>query len=83
MIYSGDLERGVELIHSTWRKMVVEGQMAWDMPGHITPEGTTGCGLEYYHNTMLWTLPIAVLGQDLKAFCEPGGLVDRMVKAGH
>ena len=81
MIYSGEAERGLELMRSIWHKMVMEKSMAWDMPCQLTPEGDAAYGLEYYHNTMLWTLPIAVLGQDLKTFCAPGGIVDRVIRA--
>jgi uncharacterized protein (DUF608 family) len=81
LIYQGDRLRGLELMRSIWHRLVVEGAMAWDMPAHVTVDGECGSGLEYYHNTMLWTLPIAVLGQDLKAFCGTGGLADRIVRA--
>ncbi len=81
MIYSGDAGRGLELVRSTWRMMVMEQSMAWDMPAHRTPEGDLAAGREYYHNTMVWILPMAVLGQDLKTFCAPGGLADRVKRA--
>jgi len=82
MIYSGDAARGLELMRSIWHKMVMEKSMAWDMPCQLTPEGDVAAGLEYYHNTMLWTLPIAVLGQNLKTFCAPDGLVGQIIRAG-
>ena len=81
MIYSGDVARGLEVMRSTWHRMVVDGQMAWDMPAHLTPEGKTGVGLEYYHNTMLWTLPMAVLGEDLRSYRSDTGFAGRVVSA--
>ena len=65
-----------------WRRQVVELKMPWDMPGGLDPDGEHRWGLEYYHNTMLWTLPVALLGQDLRTFCAPGGLRGRIVAAG-
>jgi hypothetical protein len=31
---------------------------------------------------MLWSVPAAMAGQDLSGPCKPGGLVDRILKAG-
>ena len=72
MINSGDEERGVELMHRVWRHLVIDLPMAWDMPVMLRADGEHAWGLEYFHNTMLWVLPIAILGQDLAIIC--GGL---------
>jgi hypothetical protein len=48
----------------------------------LTPEGEVGFGIEYYHNTLLWTLPIAILEEDLEQFTSPGGSAHRVVTAG-
>lgn len=32
---------------------------------------------------MLWALPLAMRGQDLKQGCAPGSLVDRVIRAGN
>jgi uncharacterized protein (DUF608 family) len=82
MIRSGGHERGLALMRSVWNQIVIAPPvMAWDMPAHMRQDGGRAVGLEYYHNTMLWTLPIIVLGQDLRAFCAPDGLGGRIVKA--
>jgi uncharacterized protein (DUF608 family) len=81
MVYAGDAYRGIDVAHSTWQRMVVDGQMAWDMAAHVTQEGKTGAGLEYYHNTMLWAMPMAVLDEDLSSYRSATGLVGRIVKA--
>ena len=81
MIYSGDAKRGLDLMHSIWNKLVIEKSNAWDMPCQMTADGDVAFGLEYYHNTMLWTLPIAVLGQSLRTFCGPQGLANRIIAA--
>ena len=81
MIYGGDSKRGLDLMHSVWHKLVIEKAFAWDMPAHMTADGDVAFGLEYYHNTMLWILPIAVLGQNLRTFCGPQGFAHRIIAA--
>ena len=81
MVDSGDAARGLEVMRSTWHQMVVDGQMAWDMPACVTPEGKAGYGLEYYHNTMLWALPMAVLGEDLRGYAADTGFAGRVARA--
>ena len=80
-IYEGNRTQGMELMHRVWHRLVIDLQMAWDMPGGLTPSGFHRWGLEYYHNTMLCSFPVAVLGHTLKSFCAPGELVDRVARA--
>ena len=81
MVYAGDAARGLEIAYSTWRRIVVDEKMAWDMPLCLNPKGGHGSGLEYYHNPMLWTLPMAVLGEDLKRYTSDAGFARRVVQA--
>ena len=81
MIFRGDPDRGLDLMHSIWHKLVLEKQNMWDMPCQITAEGDVAFGLEYFHNTMLWSLPMAVLGQEVEVFCGCSGLAGRIVAA--
>jgi uncharacterized protein (DUF608 family) len=81
MIYSSDAQRGLDLMQSIWYKLVIEKSNAWDMPCQMTADGDVAFGLEYYHNTMLWTLPIAVLGQNVRTFCQPQGMAHRIITA--
>jgi hypothetical protein len=39
-------------------------------------------GTDYYQNMMLWALPAALAGTDLRGPCAPGGLVARLLAAG-
>lgn len=80
-IYNGYPEKGLDLMHEIWHLMVIEQPYAWDMPAHLHPSGEVSWGIAYYHNTMLWTLPAAVLGQDLRTFCSPQGLAGRIMNA--
>jgi len=84
MLYSGDahLEKlGLEIVRRTWYNLVIRQNMAWDMPCMVKGDGTLALGLEYYHNTMLWSFPMAVLHQDLRTACSPGGFYYRIIQA--
>jgi hypothetical protein len=39
-------------------------------------------GTDYYQNQILWGAPAALAGQDIAAPLKPGGLADRIIKAG-
>ena len=54
------------------------------MPNIMRGDADTGesvYGHDYYQDMMLWSLPAALDGKDLAAPAQPGGLVDRVVKA--
>jgi len=81
-MYEGEREFGLELCRRCWADIVKTG-LAWDQPNII--KGDTGgrvYGGDYYQNMILWTVPAAAAGQDLREFCAPGGLVDRVIQAG-
>ena len=80
MLYSADQD-GIEIIRRIWRSLVIDSKVTWDMPSHISPTGPAPTGNDYYHNTMLWSLPMAVFGQDLRSFSAPGGFLDRIIHA--
>jgi hypothetical protein len=54
----------------------------YDMPNVI--DGRTGkatYGNDYYQNLILWCLPAAITGEDLKTAAAPGGFVSRIIEA--
>jgi hypothetical protein len=79
-LYEGDPEKGLDLMKRTWHRLLVDLGMGWDMPQGLDAEGNHRIGLEYYHNSMLWSLPPALKRQSLSEFCAPGELVDRIVR---
>lgn len=81
-IWHWDREKGIELMRSTWAKMCLEKEMTWDMPCVMTPDGDCAFGMEYYHNTMLWTLPLALLNESMATTAKPGGFAYRVCQAG-
>jgi uncharacterized protein (DUF608 family) len=82
-IYAGDRGTGLELARRHWETIVCEHGHPWDMPNIV--RGDTGervYGTDYYQSMMLWALPAALAGTDLKGFCKQGSLMDRVIKAG-
>ena len=80
-LYRGDGERWLDPPRNLWQHMTCRKGWTWDQPSHVRANGERMLGHDYYHNTMLWALPAAVLRQDLATFCAPGGLVDRILTA--
>jgi hypothetical protein len=81
-MYEGEKEFGLELCHRPWENIIKRG-LPWDQPNII--KGDTGervYGGDYYQNMMLWAVPVALKGQDLRSFCQPGGLVYKIIRAG-
>jgi len=74
-------ELGLEIVRRTWHNLVVRQNMAWDMPCLVKVDGTPAYGAEYYHNTMLWAFPIAVLKQDIRTACSVGGFIHSIIRA--
>ena len=80
-LYAGDVERGIELVRRTWHHITCRKAWTWDHPSHFQADGERMVGHDYYHNTLLWAVPSALLRQNLVEFCAPGGLVDRVLRA--
>ena len=81
-IYNGERETGLRLLQSGLEAMSVKRGYTWTQPNIL--RGDTGekvYGADYYQNLVLWALPAALAGHDLRSACAAGGLVDRMLKA--
>jgi hypothetical protein len=84
MIYTGDKEfqeLGMDVVRRCWHNLVCRLGLVWSMPVQLDLDKDKVSGEDYYHNTSLWAFPAAILGQDLKTFCAPGSLVDRVIDA--
>ena len=82
-IYAGEAEFGLELARRHWETLVCRQRHPWDMPN--TVRGDTGqriYGTDYYQAMMLWALPAALEGKDIRAHGLEGGFVDRIIQAG-
>ena len=81
-MYEGEVEFGVELARRSLENLVCRQRHTWDNPCIV--KGKSGerlSGHEYYQNMLIWALPACMSGQDLAGPCQPGGLVDRIVRA--
>jgi uncharacterized protein (DUF608 family) len=79
-MYRGQLDFGLELARRVVAEVVRRG-WTWDWP--VVLDGNEPrIGFDYYQNLVLWSLPAAILGQDLQGPCAPGGLVERIIQAG-
>ena len=73
-------EEGLAPAHRMWYHMTCRQGWTWDQPSHFQADGQRMVGHDYYHNTMLWSLPPALLKQDVATFCGPDGFVDRILR---
>lgn len=83
-MYNGQQELGLELARKAWHNIVCDKGYTWDMPNTMRGDVDTGekaYGADYYQDMILWSMVAAVNGTDIAAPCEPGGLVDRVLKA--
>lgn len=56
--------------------------MPWSQPcGINSVTGGTCHGHDYYDHMVVWTYPMAMAGQDVRAACAPGGLIARILEA--
>ena len=81
-IYNGQRQAGIELARQVFTAIMEQG-WTWDVP--VVFEGGTRArqgGFDYYQNLVCWFLPAALDGGDLAGPCKPGGLVDRIIRAG-
>jgi non-lysosomal glucosylceramidase len=82
-MYQGQRDVGLEMVQRSLHNLVIRLRKTWDMPVHLRADtGEVTFGADYYQNLMLWSLPAALEGKDIAAFCAPGGLIDRIVQAG-
>jgi uncharacterized protein (DUF608 family) len=84
-MYNGEREFGLELARRSWENIVCTQGLTWDQPNFFRGDCDTGervYGNDYSQNMMLWSLPAAIEVSDLAAPCRPGGLVDRIIRAG-
>jgi uncharacterized protein (DUF608 family) len=83
-MYEGQVDFGLELARCCWENMICKWRYTWDMPNIMRGDEDTGertYGHDYYQTMMIWSLPAAMEGKGLSAPTNPGGLVDRVIKA--
>jgi uncharacterized protein (DUF608 family) len=56
--------------------------MPWSQPCGVSSQtGGTCHGHDYYDHMVVWTYPLALAGQDIRAAVAPGGLIARILAA--
>jgi uncharacterized protein (DUF608 family) len=83
-LYHGRREQG-ERAAKTMLDTIFRGPhaMPWSQPcGLSSVTGGTCHGHDYYDHMVVWSYPLAFAGHDIRAACAPGGLIDRVLKAG-
>jgi uncharacterized protein (DUF608 family) len=80
-MYEGQSELGLELARRCVQALI-DGGSEWNQPNILRGDnGLEVFGSHYDQNMMLWALPAALEGESIAAFCRPGGLVDRIIRA--
>ena len=83
--YEGQREFGLELLHRLCENNACRWGYMWDSPcchSAFDDDGEGTYGWDYWFNACIWAAPAALANQDLTGPCKPGGLVDRILKAG-
>lgn len=79
---AGERDFGLELARRCVEALTIENGVEWNQPNIVRGDnGAPLFGSHYDQNMMLWALPAAAAGKDIKEFCAPGGLVDRIIQA--
>jgi uncharacterized protein (DUF608 family) len=82
-MYAGDKETGAEIVRTCLEGISVAEGYTWTQPNVVS--GDTGkviYGSDYYQNMMLWAVPAALDGHDIRKATAKGTLIDRVLRAG-
>ena len=79
-MYDGQQQFGLDLARRTVREIIERGWY-WDVPVVIDGSFGPSVGRDYYQNMVLWSVPAAMKGEDLRGPCSPGSLVERVLRA--
>ncbi len=81
-MYSGERSFGLELVRRCIQGVTIKSGSEWNQPNIIRGDnGEPVFGSHYDQNMMLWAIPAALAGQDIKGICGPNGIVTRICKA--
>ncbi len=84
-MYGGEKEYGADLLRRCVENITCRWGYTWDAINTVQGERDSGeraFGADYYQNMMLWAVPAALTGEDMEQPARPGGLVDRIIRAG-
>ena len=86
-LYEGNRAFGLELIRKVIHEWAIRWGQMWDGTNvwyaNVNEDNLpTFTGPDYYLKMNLWGAPAALAGEDIAGTSRPGGLVDRIIKAG-
>jgi uncharacterized protein (DUF608 family) len=84
-MYAGQKDFGLDLLRKNLELNCLKWGYTWDGPHACSQKADNGersYGTDYYQNQILWGAPAALAEQDIAAPLKPGGLADRIIKAG-
>lgn len=82
-LYHGRHEEGLHAAR-TMLDTIFRGPhaMPWSQPCAVSSvHGGTAHGHDYYDHVVVWSYPLAIAGQDIRAACAKGGLLARILEA--
>ena len=80
--YEGQPEVAREILDQMLSNLHLNQQRLWDYPqGFYDQQGSRIRAGDYYWGMSLWAAPPALLGQNIKEICTPGGLIANILKA--
>lgn len=82
-MYNGQLATGLDIVRKCMENLVCKQGYTWDVPNSIDVEtAKVDFGTDYYQLLMLWAVPLGLQQLTISEASSPGGLVDRIIKAG-
>jgi uncharacterized protein (DUF608 family) len=84
-IYEGHKEFGLDLLHKQLHRYCCHWGYMWDGVNSCSGYGDDGeisYGWDYWFNWSIWMVAAALAGGDFTVLLKPGGLADRVKKAG-
>lgn len=82
LAYNQDAATALEVAGRLFKAIILNDRCGWDMPNLLDATGRVQHGTDFYQDMILWGLPLALANLDIRQACSPGGLVDRIFKAG-
>jgi uncharacterized protein (DUF608 family) len=81
-LYHGQEQPGLEIARRIYEAIALKTRSPWNQRCLISSEtGLPVWGDDYYSNLVIWALPMALAGENIGQFVQPGALVDRMIAA--
>jgi hypothetical protein len=78
---SGQKTAGEGMARRMMSAIVLQDGAAWELPNILNADGRRIHGDDFYQLMMLWSLPLALEGEDIAGTCSADGFVGRILKA--